>query len=127
MFYAKDALYTNDIAENVTPLVVSLQKQHAFSHVLAPHTAFGKGVAPRAAALLDVAAISDIVEIKDADTFVRPTYAGNAIATLQSTDAVKVVTVRPTAFPKPAAGGSGKTENIKAEAGFGTLSVASRI
>ena len=57
----------------------------------------------------------------------RPTYAGNAIATLQSTDAVKVVTVRPTAFPKPAAGGSGKTENIKAEAGFGTLSVSSCI
>src|SRR5206468_7063891 len=79
----------------------------AYSHVLAPATSFGKNVMPRVAALLDVAQVSDIVKIEAADTFVRPIYAGNALATVQSGDAVKVITVRSTGFdPAAATGGS---------------------
>jgi electron transfer flavoprotein alpha subunit len=106
---ADNAAYGHGLAENVAPLTVKLAPN--YSHVLASSTTFGKNLMPRVAALLDVAQISDIVLIKDADTFVRPIYAGNAMATVQSKDKVKVITVRGTAFPAVAAeGGSAAVE-----------------
>jgi len=93
--------HAHALAENLAPLVVGLTDQ-GYSHVLTPATTFGKNLAPRVAALLDVAQISEIVEVESADTFTRPIYAGNAMATVQSTDPVKVITVRGTAF-EPAA------------------------
>jgi electron transfer flavoprotein alpha subunit len=105
--------YAHGIAENVAPLIVELAK--GYSHVLAPATSFGKNVMPRAAALLDVAQISEIVAVHDADTFDRPIYAGNAIATVQSSDPVKIITVRGTAFdPAAAEGGSASIESATA-------------
>eukprot|EP01035_Chromulina_nebulosa_P069660 gene69660-biopygen48745 len=95
---ADDAAYAQQLAENVAPLVASLMATHdAF---LAPATSNGKNIAPRVAALLDVMQISDILSVESADTFTRPIYAGNAIATVQSSDAKKVITVRGTAFAK---------------------------
>src|SRR6185369_11772743 len=88
--------YEHPLAENVAPLITGLAK--GYSHVLAPATTFGKNVMPRVAALLDVAQISDIVAVDSADTFVRPIYAGNALATVRSSDPVKLLTVRTTAF-----------------------------
>jgi electron transfer flavoprotein alpha subunit len=86
-----------------------------YSHVLTPADKFGKNFLPRAAALLDVSSITDVIEIKDADTFVRPIYAGNAIATVKSADAVKLVSVRMTAFEDaPAEGGSAGVESVAA-------------
>lgn len=95
---AKNEAYDHQLAEVVAPLVVEVQKKHGFSHIIAAHTANGKNIMPRVAALLDVAQISDVMEIESDDTFVRPIYAGNAIATVKSKDAVKVLTVRGTAF-----------------------------
>ncbi|MBT7145874.1 MAG: electron transfer flavoprotein subunit alpha/FixB family protein, partial [Rhodospirillales bacterium] len=89
---ADSAEYANDIAENTAPLLVQLAPN--YSHVLAPATTFGKNVMPRASALLDVQQISEITAIESDDTFVRPIYAGNAMATVQSTDSVKMITVR---------------------------------
>ena len=108
---ADDAAYANQLAENVAPLVASLMESHdAF---LAPATSHGKNIAPRVAALLDVMQISDILSVENADTFTRPIYAGNAIATVKSSDAKKVITVRGTAFDKAAAeGGSGTVEAV---------------
>ena len=100
---AEDAAYANRLAENTAPLIVQLAP--GYSHVLAAHNANGKNIMPRAAALLDVAQVSDIIEVVSADTFVRPIYAGNAFATVQATDAVKLVTVRTTAFEAAAADG----------------------
>jgi electron transfer flavoprotein alpha subunit len=97
--------YRDGLAEPLAALVVALAKD--YTHVLAPSTAFGKNVAPRVAALLDVAQVSDIVEVRSADTFVRPIYAGNALATVQSLDRIKVVTVRTTGFDAVAAAGGG--------------------
>jgi len=85
-------------AENLAAVLIAIVKGSGYTHVLAPATAFGKNVMPRVAAVLDVAQISDITAIESADTFVRPIYAGNAFATVQSKDPVKVVTVRTTAF-----------------------------
>jgi electron transfer flavoprotein alpha subunit len=100
------------LAENLAPLIVKLAGD--YSHVLAPATTFGKNVMPRAAALLDVQQISEITAIEDADTFVRPIYAGNAMATVKSGDAIKFVTVRATAFdPAPEDGGSAPTETLE--------------
>jgi len=90
-------VYAHGMAENLASLIVSIAPQ--FSFILAPSTAFGKNVLPRVAALLDVAQISDVIRIISADTFVRPIYAGNAFATVQSTDSIKVMTIRTTAFP----------------------------
>jgi electron transfer flavoprotein alpha subunit len=105
--------YKDGLAENFAALVVSLAP--GYTHVLAPATSFGKNVAPRVAALLDVAQISDIVEVKSADTFVRPIYAGNALATVQSKDKIKVVTVRTTGFDAAtASGGTATMENVPA-------------
>ena len=108
---ADDAAYAHALPENVAPLVVGLAKN--YGHVLAAATSEGKNLLPRVAALLDVAAISDITGVVSADTFERPIYAGNAIATVQSSDAIKVITVRTTAFEAAAAtGGSAAVENV---------------
>ena len=117
--------YKDGLAENFAALVVSLAPAH--THVLAPATSFGKNVAPRVAALLDVAQISDIVAVTSADTFVRPIYAGNALATVQSRDKIKVVTVRTTAFDAVASsGGSAAIENVEAAADTGLSSLVGR-
>jgi len=110
---ADDAQYEHDLAENVAPLLVGLAGD--YGHMLASATTHGKNVMPRVAALLDVAMISEISEVVSADTFVRPIYAGNALATVQSGDAIKVITVRGTAFDGAAAeGGSAAVEEIGA-------------
>jgi len=103
------------IAETVADLIVGLMD--GYEAVLAPASSAGKNFSPRVAAKLDVAPLSDVIEIVDANTFVRPIYAGNALQTVQSSDAKKVITVRPTAF-KPAAtgGGSGSVEEVQAPA-----------
>jgi electron transfer flavoprotein alpha subunit len=108
---ADNAAYANALAENVAPLIVDLMGHHdAF---VAPATSNGKNIAPRVAALLDVAQVSDILSVEGPKTFTRPTYAGNAIATVESSDAKLVVTVRGTAFAKAAAeGGSGTVEAV---------------
>ena len=110
---ADNAVYEHQLAENVSKLVADLGKD--YSHVLAPATTTGKNFMPRVAALLDVAQISDIIAVESADTFKRPIYAGNAIATVQAEDAIKVITVRATAFDAVASeGGSGSVEAIDA-------------
>ncbi|HDS1729457.1 electron transfer flavoprotein subunit alpha [Pseudomonas sp. BN505] len=102
---ADDAAYARQLPENVAPLVANLGRD--FSHVLAPATSSGKNILPRVAALLDVDQISEIISVESADTFKRPIYAGNAIATVQSDAAVKVITVRSTGFEAlPAEGGN---------------------
>ncbi len=107
--------YEHELAENLAALVVACADGH--SHVLFGETATGKNVMPRAAALMDVAGISGVIEVKGDDTFVRPIYAGNALATVRSTDAVKLMTVRPTAFdPVAADGGSAGVESVEAAA-----------
>jgi electron transfer flavoprotein alpha subunit len=122
---ADAAQYKDQMAENLAALVVGLAP--GFTHVLAPATSFGKNVAPRIAALLDVAQVSDIVEVRSADTFVRPIYAGNALATVQSHDRIKVVTVRTTGFDAVAAnGGSAATESATAAADAGLSSLVGR-
>ena len=108
---AEDGAYEHGLAEPLSLLVASQAKN--FAAVLAPATTFGKNVMPRVAALLDVAQISDIVAVKDKDTFVRPIYAGNALATVKSSDAIKVITVRATAFDAvKSEGGSAAVEKI---------------
>ncbi|WP_207456647.1 FAD-binding protein [Azospirillum sp. SYSU D00513] len=111
VLHADDDAYEHGLPEALAPLVVELAK--GYSHVLAPATSAGKNLMPRAAALLDVAALSDITGVVDADTFERPIYAGNAIATVKSSDALKVITVRTTAFDAVAAeGGSASVEAV---------------
>jgi len=113
------------LAEAVAEQVLAVAG--GFSHVLAPATAFGKNVLPRVAARLDVAQVSDITSVESPDTFQRPIYAGNAIATVQSGDAVKVLTVRTTAFdPAAATGGSAAIEAVAAAADPGTASFVGR-
>jgi electron transfer flavoprotein alpha subunit len=115
---ADDAAYDHGIAENWAPLIVKLAS--GYSHVLAPATTSGKNLMPRVAALLDVMQISDISAVVSPDTFVRPIYAGNALATVQSKDAVKVITVRGTAFgPAAATGGSALIEAVAATGAAG--------
>lgn len=110
--------YAGGVPENVAPLVVGLAKN--YSHILASASASGKNLLPRVAALLDVAQISDIVAVESADTFVRPIYAGNAFATVKSSDAIKVITVRATGFDGvPATGGAAAIEAIAATADTG--------
>jgi electron transfer flavoprotein alpha subunit len=118
---ADDAAFANQLAENVAPMVAGLMASHDV--FLAPATAHGKNIAPRVAALLDVMQISDILTVESADTFTRPIYAGNAIATVQSSDAKKVITVRGTAFAKAeATGGSAAIETVGAGADSGMSS-----
>ena len=118
---ADDAAYGHALAENVAPLIAGLMANHdAF---VAPATTHGKNIAPRVAALLDVMQISDILSVESADTFTRPIYAGNAIATVQTKDAKKVITVRGTAFEKAAAeGGSAAVEKVSGEGDTGLSS-----
>jgi electron transfer flavoprotein alpha subunit len=108
--------FADELAEPVAAQAVALAG--SYSHVLAPATAFGKNVLPRIAAKLDVAQISDIISVESPDTFTRPIYAGNAIATVQSTDKIKVITARPTNFEAaPAEGGTGTVETASPVAG----------
>ena len=88
--------YVNPIAELISPIILSLSDN--YTHIMAPASTFGKNIMPRVAVLLDVAQVSDIIKIESSDTFVRPIYAGNALATVQSTDAKKIITIRPTSF-----------------------------
>ncbi|MEZ0605436.1 electron transfer flavoprotein subunit alpha/FixB family protein [Paraburkholderia sp. IW21] len=113
------------LAENIDGTVLRIARD--YSHVLAPATAYGKNIAPRIAAHLDVAQISDITAAVSADTFERPIYAGNAIATVQSSDPIKVITVRTTGFdPVAAQGGSASIEKIEAAAEAGISQFVSR-
>ncbi|KAB0685688.1 electron transfer flavoprotein subunit alpha/FixB family protein [Burkholderia territorii] len=113
------------LAENIEATVLTIAEN--YSHILAPATAYGKNVAPRIAAKLDVAQISDITAVVSADTFERPIYAGNAIATVQSSDPIKVITVRATGFdPVAAEGGSASIEKIEAAADAGLSQFVSR-
>jgi electron transfer flavoprotein alpha subunit len=114
--------YDHGLAENIAPLVVALVKEGGYSHVVAPATTSGKNIAPRVAALLDVMQISDISAVVSADTFVRPIYAGNALATVQSRDAVKVITVRGTGFP--AAEAEGGSAAVEAASGPGSAGLS---
>lgn len=107
---ADDSSLAHPLAENIAPILVDLAKN--YSHVLAPATTFGKNILPRTAALLDVQQISDIISVEDADTFKRPVYAGNAIATVKSSDSIKLITVRGTTFDAAEpSGGSASIEN----------------
>ena len=116
VFHADDGAFAHPLAENLTDLVLSVAD--GYSHILFPATTFGKNLAPRVAALLDVQQISDVTEITAPDTFVRPVYAGNAMATVQSKDTVKVITVRTTAFEKAeTGGGAAEIEAIAARSG----------
>jgi electron transfer flavoprotein alpha subunit len=113
------------LAENVEATVLNITTD--YSHILAPATAYGKNIAPRIAAKLDVAQVSDITAVDSADTFERPIYAGNAIATVQSQDPIKVITVRLTGFePVAAEGGSAAVEKIAAAADSGLSQFVSR-
>ena len=108
---ADGAEYAHGLAENLAPLICDLASQ--YSHILAPATTTGKNIMPRVAALLDVMQISDIIKIEDANTFQRPIYAGNALSTVRSDEATKIITVRSTAFEAaPAEGGSAAIETI---------------
>ncbi len=107
---ANDDVLSHGIAENVAPLIQSLAS--SYTHLMAPATTTGKNIMPRVAALLDVMQVSDIIAVESADTFRRPIYAGNAIATVTSNESVKVVTVRGTAFEAAAAGGSAAVEAV---------------
>ncbi|MEW9854781.1 electron transfer flavoprotein subunit alpha/FixB family protein [Novosphingobium sp. M1R2S20] len=124
VYLADDAAYANPLAENVAPLVVQLMAEHdAF---VAPATTTGKNIAPRVAALLDVMQISDILSVEGEKTFTRPIYAGNAIATVESSDAKLVITVRGTAFEKAAtSGGSGSVEAVSGPGDAGLSSFVS--
>jgi len=121
VIHADAAGFEHGLAENVAAQVLAIAA--SYSHILFPATASGKNVAPRVAAKLDVAQISDITRVESADTFERPIYAGNAIATVQSSDATKVITVRTTGFDAAAAtGGSASVESASAVADSGKSS-----
>ena len=121
---ADAAHYADQSAENIAALVIA--NAAGYSHIISPATTGGKNFMPRVAALLDVAQISDIVAVEAADTFVRPIYAGNVLATVQSADAVKVITVRTTAFEAAAEGGAAGIENLTATADSGKSKLVGR-
>lgn len=116
--------FADGLAENVAGQILAVAGE--YSHILAPATAYGKNILPRVAAKLDVAQISEITKVDSPDTFERPIYAGNAIATVQSSDKVKVITVRGTAFDAAGAGGSAAIENVTAVADSGTSTFVGR-
>src|SRR5471032_2538047 len=123
---ADAAYFADGLAENIAEQVLALAAAGTYSHILAPATAYGKNILPRVAAKLDVAQISEITKVDSPDTFERPIYAGNAIATVQSSDKVKVITVRSTGFDAAAAtGGSAATETVAAVADSGKSSFVS--
>jgi len=113
---ASGAQYKGGIAENMTPLVMAAQSQTGATQIVGPASPYGKNILPRVAAKLDVNVVSDVTAIVSPDTFERPIYAGNAVATVQSSDPIKVLTVRGTAFAAAEAGGSAATSDISAEA-----------
>jgi electron transfer flavoprotein alpha subunit len=122
---ADAAQYKDQLAENLAALVVGLAKD--YGHVLAPATTFGKNFMPRVAAALDVAQVSDISAVKSPDTFIRPIYAGNALATVQSKDPIKVITVRSTGFEAvPTTGGTATIATIAAAADTGLSTLVGR-
>ena len=120
-----DAPYlASPVAENVAATMIALARAGGYSHLLAPATGFGKNVAPRVAALLDVAQVSEIIAVESPDTFVRPIYAGSAFATVQAKDPVIVITVRATGFDAaPATGGSAVIESVAAAPDTGLAKV----
>jgi electron transfer flavoprotein alpha subunit len=120
---ADDASYANQLAEPLAALIVSLAA--SYDVIIAPATASAKNVLPRVAALLDVAQISEITDVVSSDTFKRPIYAGNAIQTVQSTDAKKVITVRTASFAPAQAGGSAPVESVSAAENPGVSSFVS--
>ena len=124
VLHADDAGLAQGLAENVAAQVLAVAS--SYSHILFPATAAGKNVAPRVAAKLDVAQISEITKVVSADTFERPIYAGNAIATVQSADAVKVITIRTTGFDAAANGGSAAVESVAAVAASAKVSFVNR-
>ena len=121
---AEAAYFADGLAENVAAQIESIAT--AYSHILAPATAYGKNILPRVAAKLDVAQISEITKVVAPDTFERPIYAGNAIATVQSMDSIKVITVRTTGFDAAASGGSATIEALTPVAEMGISQVVSR-
>jgi len=121
---ADGAPYAEQLPENFAALVVA--NAVGYTHILAPASTFGKNALPRVAALLDVAQISDIVAVESADTFVRPIYAGNALATVQSADVVKVITVRGTAFEAAGKGGAAAVEPLAAGTDLGVSKLVGR-
>ncbi|MCA0177147.1 MAG: FAD-binding protein [Proteobacteria bacterium] len=127
VLHADDARFAEQLAEDMAAQVLALaQAGGAYSHILFPATAHGKNVAPRVAAKLDVAQISDATKVVAADTFERPIYAGNAIATVQSADAIKVITVRTTGFDAAGQGGSAAVETVAPAFGNGKAAFVSR-
>jgi electron transfer flavoprotein alpha subunit len=121
VLHAEAPGYEHGLAENIAAQVVALAG--GYSHLVFPATAAGKNVAPRVAAELDVAQISDVIKVDAPDTFERPIYAGNAIATVQSADRIKVLTIRTTGFDAaPTSGGSASVENVNAVADSGLSS-----
>jgi electron transfer flavoprotein alpha subunit len=121
---ADAAHFANGLAENAATQALAIAKN--YTHILAPATAFGKNILPRIAAKLDVGQISEITKVDSPDTFERPIYAGNAIATVQSSDPIKIITVRTTGFDAAGAGGSAAIENITAVADSGKSAFVSR-
>jgi len=108
VIYVDNAAYDKGLPENFAPLLVENIKKEGFTHIFAGHSAFGKSLMPRVSAILDSSQLSDVMGIQSEDTFVRPIYAGNAILTVQSSDPIKIVTVRNTAFqPAEQEGGNG--------------------
>ena len=116
--------FADGLAENVAEQVLAIAG--GYSHILAPATAYGKNILPRVAARLDVAQISEITKVESPDTFERPIYAGNAIATVQSSDPVKVITVRGTAFDAAGTGGAAAVEQVAASGDFGKSAFVGR-
>ena len=121
---AEGAQFADGLAENIAEQALAIATN--YTHVLAPATAYGKNILPRVAARLDVGQISEITKVDSPDTFERPIYAGNAIATVQSIDAIKVITVRATGFDAAATGGSAAIEKINAVADSGKSTFVSR-
>jgi electron transfer flavoprotein alpha subunit len=124
VLHAEAPYLASPVAEDVAATVVAIAKAGGYSHVLAAATGYGKGVAPRVAALLDVAQVSEIIAVESPNTFVRPIYAGSAFATVQAKDPLIVVTVRPTGFDAaPASGGSAPVESVAAAPDSGLAKV----
>ncbi|KAG8576448.1 hypothetical protein GDO81_009866 [Engystomops pustulosus] len=120
LFVAQHEAYKGFLPEELTPLILEAQKQFSFTHICAGASAFGKSLLPRVAAKLDVAPVSDVIDIKSPDTFVRTIYAGNALCTVKSDESVKVLTVRGTSFEvAPSSGGSASIDNVTPPAAVG--------
>ncbi len=125
VIFVDDEKLKNPIAENIEPVVISIAEK--YSHIMAPATTFGKNIFPRIAVKLDLAQISDVIKIISNDTFMRPIYAGNAIATVKSNDKTKIITIRPTSFdPVEISGGSDIVEKLEFETQNNTVEFIDR-